>query len=61
MPFVNGVTTTGWGVVRNDPWHLVGVYGTEAEATAKATEMGEGYEVHFGENREGSDDFVWSG
>jgi hypothetical protein len=61
MPFVNGTTLTGWGVVRGSPWHFAGIFPTKDEADAKATEMGDGYEVHFGENREGSDDFIWSG
>lgn len=59
MTFVNGTTVTGWGVLREDPWHLAGVYSTEAMAQTKAAELGEGYAVHLGENREGSDDFVW--
>lgn len=61
MPFVDGTTLTGWGVVRNAPWHFAGIYTTEAEAKSKAADMGQGYEVHYGENREGSDDFIWSG
>jgi hypothetical protein len=61
MPFVEGTTLTGWGVVRNGPWHFVGIYPTKEEAEAKAAAMGPEYEVHYGENREGSDDFLWTG
>jgi hypothetical protein len=60
MPFVGGNTLTGWGVVRNAPWHFAGMFASKAEADAKAAEMGEGYEVYYGENREGSDDFIWA-
>lgn len=60
MPFVNGTTLKGWGVVRNAPWHFAGLYSTEQEAKQKAAELGAEYEVHYGENREGSDDFIWT-
>jgi hypothetical protein len=59
MPFANGVTIAGYGVVRNAPWHVAGIYGTEAEANFKAAELGLDYQVHYGENREGTDDFIW--
>lgn len=58
--FVSGTTLTGWGIVRGNPWHFVGIFPSEKDATAKAAELGEGYEVHWGDNREGSDDFVWT-
>ena len=61
MPYLEGNTLTGWGVVRNAPWHFVGIFSDKGEAEAKAHEMGDQYEVHWGENREGSDDFVWTG
>lgn len=60
MPFTNGETIKGWGVVRGEPWHLAGIFKTEAEARAKARELGAHYEVHYGDGRNGSDDFVWS-
>lgn len=60
MPFSEGVTLTGWGVVRPSPWHFIGIYETNEIAMAVAAELGTEYEVHFGDNREGTDDFVWS-
>lgn len=48
----------GWGVVRNAPWHLVGVYATKDVAETKAASIGEGYEANYGSHRLGSDDFI---
>ena len=59
MPFETGVTLTGWGVVRGEPWDFVGIYDTESEALAKASEMGDGYEVKYGDNQQGTDNFIW--
>lgn len=47
MPFLNN-TGSGWAVVRSDPRHVAGVYGSEEEARAKAEELGDGYEVKYG-------------
>ena len=60
MPFKTGKTLTGFGVVRLAPWFFVGIYPTKAEATIKAEEMGPEYEVHWGENQDGTDNFVWT-
>lgn len=49
-----------WGVVRKSKWDLAGVYGNKRDAEAKAEEVGEGYEVHYGSHKLGTDDFVWS-
>ena len=59
MPFENGNTITGWGVMKSKPWHLAGIFQTREEAEAKAAELGEGYAVRFGENLEGSGNFIW--
>lgn len=48
----------GWGVVRNAPWHLAGVYATKDVAEAKAGMLGDGYEARYGSHRLGSDDFI---
>ncbi len=61
MPFPGHVSRNGWGVVRSAPWHLAGVYDTKKEAENVAASLGSDYEVHFGEQKVGSDDFVWSG
>lgn len=60
MSFETGRTLKGWGVVRGKPWHLAGVYETKEEAEAKAQELGSDYEAHFGENQEGTDNFIWT-
>ncbi len=41
----------GYGVVRASPdlWHLAGIFGTRTEAEAKAFELGDGYDVRYGE------------
>jgi hypothetical protein len=57
--FVSGETITGWGVVRSDPWHLAGVFASKDKAEAKAAELGSEYKVIWGDNRKGSDDFMW--
>jgi hypothetical protein len=58
MAIVDGKTLIGWGVVREDPWHFVGVFETQIEAAAKAIDMGEGYSAHHGESA-GEGNFVW--
>ncbi|HEF8785119.1 TPA: hypothetical protein QH450_002032 [Providencia alcalifaciens] len=49
----------GWGVVRYAPWHLYGVYLTEAKAKQQIDLLGGEYEVHYGSHRLNSDDFIW--
>ena len=58
MPYVEGTTLTGWGVVRDAPWHFAGLFGTKEEAEAKAKQLGPEYEARHGDNREGTDDFI---
>jgi hypothetical protein len=60
MPIVDGKTLIGWGVVREEPWHFVGLYETQIEAAAKAFDMGVGYQAHHGESSSESS-FVWKG
>lgn len=58
--YVDGVTLTGWGVLRGGdrPWHFVGLFPTKAEAEARARELGSDYEVRWGDNQAGTDNFV---
>lgn len=51
----------GWGVVRNSPWSLHGVYATEIEALAESKVAGEDHAVRYGSHKPGTDDFMWSG
>ncbi|SPZ52601.1 Uncharacterised protein [Serratia quinivorans] len=48
----------GWGVVRNDPWSLAGVFSNKKDAETKAIDVGDGHEVKYGSHRLGSDDFM---
>lgn len=48
----------GWAVVRDKPWHLVGIYATEDGAKSKRSELNGEYEVRYGSHRLGSDDFM---
>lgn len=59
MPFKNGRTIVGWGVVRLSPWDFDRVYQTREEAEAEAAKMGSDYQVLWGENREGTEDFIF--
>jgi hypothetical protein len=60
MPFTEGKTHQGWGVFRSSPWEFVGLFETKEQADAKAQEMGPEYQVAFGEQQEGTDNFVYS-
>lgn len=51
----------GWGVVRNAPWSLHGVFSSKEEAESQALKAGEGYAVRYGSHRPGTDDFIFSG
>lgn len=56
----NAGSVLGWGVVRNAPWSLHGVYPSKDEAESEAKKAGEGHVVQYGSHKPGSDDFVWS-
>lgn len=63
MPFLdpsNPGMYRGYGVIRNGPWHLAGMFLQEEQAKAMAAELGPDYEVRFGSNRYGTDDFTSS-
>lgn len=60
MAFTTGETIKGWGVVREKPWHFVGIFSTKELAEKKALESGADYVVRFGENQAGTDNFIWS-
>lgn len=55
----NPLWVKGWGVVRNEPWHFVGLFPTEVEAQERCAELGNGYEVKFGSRRLATDDFTY--
>jgi hypothetical protein len=58
MPIVDGKTLVGWGVLREQPWHFIGLFDTQIEAAAKAIDMGVGYAAHYGHSKDG-ENFVW--
>lgn len=60
MPFTEGVTERGWGVVRCKPWHFVGLFATKEAAEASAKGLGSAYEVINGEHQVGTDNFIWT-
>jgi len=53
--------TLGWGVFRNEPWHFAELFNSREEAQVKLEELGSEYEVAYGSNRDGSDDFITTG
>lgn len=57
MTIVYGKSLIGWGVVRDTPWHFVGLFQTQIEAAAKAIDMGPGYMARYGQSSD-SDTFV---
>ncbi|GAA0298208.1 hypothetical protein GCM10009087_05030 [Sphingomonas oligophenolica] len=59
MAYIDGKTLIGWGVVRESPWHFVGLFPTQDEAQAKAREMGSGYIVRYGERSDETDSFIF--
>jgi hypothetical protein len=58
MPSREGKTLQGWGVVRCEPWHFVGIYGTRAEAESEARQRGDDYIVCVDEGREDTGDLI---
>jgi len=50
----------GWGVLRSAPWHLAGLHPDQAQAEEQRSTLGADYEVRFGSNRVGTDDFISS-
>lgn len=63
MPFAEGKTIRGWAVVPSDSdsvWDFKGIFGERDEAQALAAKLGPAYKVAFGENQEGTDNFVFA-
>jgi len=50
----------GWGVVREHPWHLAGVFVSSLDAEALARQLGDGYVVKYGDHAVGSPEFSFS-
>lgn len=48
----------GYCVIRQNPWHFLGIYATHKEADQQAKMAGKDYEVAFGAYYEKTDEFV---
>ncbi|WP_312903860.1 hypothetical protein [Stutzerimonas nitrititolerans] len=48
----------GWGIVRNDPWHFVDIYGSREVAEVAARRLGPGYAVEYGSHELETDNFM---
>lgn len=49
----------GFGVVRGSPWRLAGLFPDAEQAEELRATLEPEFEVHFGTNRFGTDDFIW--
>jgi hypothetical protein len=50
----------GWGVLRQRPWHLAGVFASSVEAERLAQTLGAAYEVKYGDHPPGTSDFSFA-
>jgi len=48
----------GWGVLRDEPWELAGFFKTEKEAQKLSEILSSDYEVKYGSNCIGTDNFI---
>jgi|GEM_PF-731397 len=55
---LNPTGRRGWAVLRSDPWHLAGFFKTEVEAQQLASSMNTDYQVKYGLNDFGTNDFI---
>lgn len=60
MSYLEGKTLRGWGVVSLEPWKFAGLFSNKPDAEKEALKLGGNYVVRFGDNRDGTDDFVWT-
>lgn len=58
---INPGRIRGWAVLRRNPWHLQGLYEESLQAEEILQAIGADYEIIYGSNQYGSDDFFWSG
>jgi serine protease Do len=56
---LNPTCRRGWAVLRSAPWHLAGFFKTEVEAQQLANSMNADYQVKYGLNNFGTDDFIY--
>lgn len=60
MPIPGEMLKQGWGVLRQKPWHLAGVFTSSADAEALAQNLGPGYEVRYGEHDANASSFSFT-
>ena len=48
MPYSSSESQIGWGVYRVVPWHMQGIYLSEAKANGEAAKAGTQYIVDYG-------------
>lgn len=58
MPYPRIEDQQGWGVFRIVPWHMHGIYLTEAEAEAEAKTVGYEYNVAIGSSHARTGNFT---
>jgi serine protease Do len=58
LDILNPTNRRGWAVLRSEPWHLAGFFRTEVEAQQLASSMSGDYQVKYGLNSFGTDDFI---
>lgn len=58
LDILNPKWRRGWAVLRSEPWHLAGFFKTEKEAQQLVNSMGSNYQVKYGSNNFGTDDFI---
>ncbi|MCA9421939.1 MAG: trypsin-like peptidase domain-containing protein [Nitrospira sp.] len=51
----------GWAVLRRNPWHLHGLYEESLKAEEILNKLGADYEIIYGTNQYGTDEFIWNG
>ncbi len=60
MPIPGEMLKQGWGVLRQKPWHLAGVFASSPEAEALAQNLGASYEVRYGDHDASASSFSFT-
>jgi hypothetical protein len=60
MPIPGEMLKRGWGVFRQRPWHLAGVFTSSVEAESLAQSLGPDYVIKYGDHAPGSSDFSFT-
>lgn len=60
MPIPGEMLKRGWGVLREKPWHLAGIFSSSGDAEQLAESLGAEYAVKYGEHPVGSSEFIFA-